>query len=226
MTQEKMYGGNSNHQTKPAAGQTQFPKKNYENGASSSTNTTWPGFHNLLGESKLRITAEKDPSLTYTRNGAPSSMCPKLEGTNPRFTVYPNIEGYEEPITVRLDPILAELYLDLIIEAANSAPGFRQQFITKNWDPEAKKVYDEARSTIGRQRENGVVYIKIKSLVDDNIPEITFTFAARSFLSVIQGDGIPIPPGDFSCGYARVVRSKRWDCRPGFDQGNVRQVTG
>ncbi len=164
-------------------------------------------YHNILSESKMRLAGEKDPNLQYTK-GIPPSLVPGREETNPRFTVYTNIEGKTDPIIVRMDPIILEIVLDIIIEAANAEPGFRKQVVTKNYDAENKKTYDEARLTIGKHRDNGVVYLRVQSISMDDLPEINFTFASRSFLAIIQGDGVAINPADFSSAYARAWANK------------------
>lgn len=164
-------------------------------------------YHNILSESKMRLSGEKDPSVQYNK-GMPPSLVPGREETNPRFTIYTNIEGKADPIVVRMDPIILEIVLDIIVEAANAEPGFRKQVVTKNFDAENKKTYDEARMTIGKHRDNGIVYIRVQSITMDDLPEINFTFAARSFLSVIQGDGVVISPDEFSSAYARAWANK------------------
>lgn len=167
----------------------------------------WSNYHNILSESKLRLAGEKDPSTQYTK-GMPPTLALGREDTNPRFNVYTNIEGKTDPIVIRMDPIILEIVLDIIIEAANAEPGFRKQVVTKNFDVENKRMYDEARLTIGKHRDNGVVYIRVQSVSMEDLPEINFTFAARSFLTVIQGDGVVVPPSDFSSAYAKAWANK------------------
>lgn len=193
------YGGGNNNN---GGG---FQKKPF-NGGGSGYSGGGGGFLSILTESKFRIPGEKDPSLVYKKD-YPPSLGIKLEETNPRFIVHTNIEGIEEPIIVRADPIIFEIILDCIIEASLAEPGFRKQFITKNKNEEGR-VYDETRTTIGRNKDNGVVYLKMKSLDKDSVPEVTFLFAARSFFTGIQGDGVQMTPGDFSCSYSRGWANK------------------
>lgn len=206
-------------QPSPSEGQQQQQRPAYNNnnnqgqgqgqgGDKPAFTGPFPTYHNIITESKMRLAGEKDPNVQYI-NGRPPSLTLGREDTNPRFNVYPNIEGMKtDPIIVRMDPIILEIVLDIIVEAARAEPGFRKQVVTKNYDQENKRIYDEAKTTIGKHRDNGVVYIRIQSMTDTDIPELNFTFAARSFLSVIQGDGVPMNPSDFSSAYAESWANK------------------
>lgn len=195
-------------QQKPTYNNQQRPQNQGQAGGQKPPYTgSFPSFHSIISESKLRIAGEKDPNVQYTK-GMPPSLALGREDTNPRFNVYPNMEGKTDPIIVRMDPVILEIVLDIVVEAAEAEPGFRKQVVTKNFDPEAKRVYDEAKMTIGKHRDNGVVYIRVQSMTDDEIPELNFTFASRSFLSIIQGDGVPLNPADFSSSYAKAWANK------------------
>lgn len=154
-------------------------------------------FHNTLAESKLRLSAEKVPGANY-KNNFPSQLSPWLIDTNPRLVVRPNIEGEREEIIIRMDPISAEIFFNMLILATRSQPGFRNALILKNKDKETNRVYDETRVVFGRHQENGVVYMEVTPVDEDTRLKVTFNFASRVFTELLHGDGVAQSPGEVS----------------------------
>lgn len=197
--QNNQQGGGNNWQNRQGGqggqgGGGGFPKKPFGGGGVR--------FHNTMMESKLRLSGEKQAGVSY-KNDFPPGLQVRLYETNPRVVVKPNIEGEIEEINLRMDPIIAEIFFNTILQACEEKAGWRQAIIFKNRDAETNKIYDEARAVIGRHSDNGVVYLEVSPMTEDSRLKVTFNFASRAFTDFLYSDGTKMTPEDLSTLYAK-----------------------
>lgn len=161
-------------------------------------------FRKILMESKLRLTGEKAPDVQY-KNDFPPQLLTYMEETNPRWVIRSNMEDGPFEIIARMDPILMQIAMDMIVMAANGEKGFRQSMVLKNRDLETKQIYDETRLTIGKHQDNGVVYIEVSPLDKDTHLKFVFNFTSRAFSEMLHGDGAKM-----EAGFISPIVAKAW----------------
>lgn len=111
-------------------------------------------------------------------------------------------------IVAPMDPIIMSVLSDIIRQAADAEPGWRQKITNKSTWHNGQKLQEPTRINdiiVGKDSE-GCVYI---ALHEDNRPNLRFLFGPSSFHYLIKNDGSPLSKAElsvlFAKGYANMV---------------------
>lgn len=111
-------------------------------------------------------------------------------------------------IVAPMDPIIMSVLSDIIRQAAEAEPGWRQKITNKSTWHNGQKLQEPTRINdiiVGKDSE-GCVYI---ALHEDNRPNLRFLFGPSSFHYLIKNDGSPLSKAElsvlFAKGYANMV---------------------
>ena len=111
-------------------------------------------------------------------------------------------------IVAPMDPIIMSVLSDIIRQAAEAEPGWRQKITNKSTWHNVQKLQEPTRINdiiVGKDSE-GCVYI---ALHEDNRPNLRFLFGPSSFHYLIKNDGSPLSKAElsvlFAKGYANMV---------------------
>ena len=111
-------------------------------------------------------------------------------------------------IVAPMDPIIMSVLSDIIRQAADAEPGWRQKITNKSTWHNGQKLQEPTRINdiiVGKDSE-GCVYI---ALHEDNRPNLRFLFGPSSFHYLIKNDGSPLTKAElsvlFAKGYANMV---------------------
>lgn len=111
-------------------------------------------------------------------------------------------------IVAPMDPIIMSVLSDIIRQAADAEPGWRQKVTNKSTWHNGQKLQEPTRINdiiVGKDSE-GCVYI---ALHEDNRPNLRFLFGPSSFHYLIKNDGSPLSKAElsvlFAKGYANMV---------------------
>lgn len=111
-------------------------------------------------------------------------------------------------IVAPMDPIIMSVLSDIIRQAAEAEPGWRQKVTNKSTWHNGQKLQEPTRINdiiVGKDSE-GCVYI---ALHEDNRPNLRFLFGPSSFHYLIKNDGSPLGKAElsvlFAKGYANMV---------------------
>ena len=111
-------------------------------------------------------------------------------------------------IVAPMDPIIMSVLSDIIRQAADAEPGWRQKITNKSTWHNGQKLQEPIRINdiiVGKDSE-GCVYI---ALHEDNRPNLRFLFGPSSFHYLIKNDGSPLSKAElsvlFAKGYANMV---------------------
>lgn len=111
-------------------------------------------------------------------------------------------------IVAPMDPIIMSVLSDIIRQAADAEPGWRQKITNKSTWHNGQKLQEPTRINdiiVGKDSE-GCVYI---ALHEDNRPNLRFLFGPSTFHYLIKNDGSPLSKAElsvlFAKGYANMV---------------------
>lgn len=111
-------------------------------------------------------------------------------------------------IVAPMDPIIMSVLSDIIRQAADAEPGWRQKVTNKSTWHNGQKLEEPTRINdiiVGKDSE-GCVYI---ALHEDNRPNLRFLFGPSTFHYLVKNDGSPLTKAElsvlFAKGYANMV---------------------
>ena len=165
---------------------------------------------NFTDNPKLSLVGDLwDPNI----KGKRPNMKLRVVNGNIRITVYPNHPDDGDnsaPVNANMDPVIGNIFMRMLLEAANN-PDFTVEGIkNKNYDwsggTKSEKIEVMSEVYVGRDAE-GVVSVMVEC---KNAPRCVFRMLPNYFYSLVDRNGNPLDPAVASKrvveGYVDVLR--------------------